>query len=222
MLVKAYGARWSTSVLDDLLAREGAPGVSLEAWLRDRFFEAHCQLFDQRPFVWHVWDGLRDGFAVLIHYQRFTKSTLNTLINVDLGDWIDRQESAVKTGAKGATERLDAARGLRAKLQAIQAGEAPYDIFVRWKPLHALPLGWEPDQDDGVRLNIRPLVKAGILRTPTKNLKIDWKKDRGKDPSTAPWHKLFNGERRNDHHTTLKEKGDARAEKAKKDAAKKS
>lgn len=39
------------------------------------------------------------------------------------------------------------------------------------------------DINDGVRLNIRPLVKAGVLR---KNPKLDWKKDCGKDPPDAP------------------------------------
>lgn len=34
--------------------------------------------------------------------------------------------------------------------------------------------------------------------------------DRGRDVSSAPWHDKFNGERRNDHHTTLAEKRAAR------------
>ncbi|MFO0652823.1 MAG: hypothetical protein U0326_41790 [Polyangiales bacterium] len=215
LLVAAYGARWTTSTLDELLTREGAAGATLEGWLRDRFFAAHCQLFENRPFVWQVWDGLPGGFSVLIHYHRFTKQALETLIDVDLGDWIFRQETAASSKVDGAELRLTAARALQTKLQTILKGESPYDIFVRWKPLESQPLGWEPDLDDGVRLNIRPFVQAGILRTPSKNLKgIDWKKDRGKDPTTAPWFKRFQGERINDHHTTLDEKKKAREAKA--------
>lgn len=214
LLVKAYGARWTTDTLPELLAREGATGLTLDVWLRDRFFESHCALFHQRPFVWQVWDGEKDGFSALLHYQRLTPSTMRTLIYTDLGDWIDRQETGVKAGAMGAEVRLVAAKKLRAKLEAILEGEKPHDIFVRWKPLDAQPLGWEPDLDDGVRLNIRPFVEANVLRTPAKNLKgIDWRKDRGKDSTTAPWHKRFDGERINDHHTTLAEKRAARAAK---------
>jgi hypothetical protein len=35
--------------------------------------------------------------------------------------------------------------------------------------------------------------------------------DRGKDVASAPWYGVFGGERRNDHHTTLAEKREARA-----------
>ena len=58
-----------------------------------------------------------------------------------------------------------------------------------WRSLHGQAIGWEPDINDGVRLNIRPFMRAelrkggrkgaGILRwKPT----ISWKKDRGKEP----------------------------------------
>jgi len=39
-------------------------------------------------------------------------------------------------------------------------GEAPYDIFVRWKALSEQAIGWEPDINDGVRLNIRPFLSV--------------------------------------------------------------
>ena len=74
------------------------------------------------------------------------------------------------------------------KLKLILAGEPPYDIFVRWKPLEEQPIGWNPDLNDGVRLNIRPFMTAGILR---KNPNIKWTKDRGKEPERDqeqfPW-----------------------------------
>ncbi len=35
--------------------------------------------------------------------------------------------------------------------------------------------------------------------------------DRGKDVDSAPWFAVFQGVRRNDHHTTLAEKRAARA-----------
>jgi hypothetical protein len=38
--------------------------------------------------------------------------------------------------------------------------------------------------------------------------------DRGKDVPSAPWHHLFKGERRNDHHTTLDDKRAARTQAA--------
>jgi hypothetical protein len=61
--------------------------------------------------------------------------------------------------------------------------------------------------NDGVRLNIRPFVEAGVMR---KDPNVNWKKDRGADPASAPWFKVFNGDRINDHHLTLAEKRAAR------------
>ena len=82
-----------------------------------------------------------------------------------------------------------AALQLQEKLKAIQEGEPPYDIYVRWKPLHEQPIGWEPDLNDGVRLNIRPFVEAGVLRS---RFTINWNKDRGTNPDGS--------ERINDRH----------------------
>src|SRR5438128_6715537 len=77
-----------------------------------------------------------------------------------LGDWIQRQRDEVKDGKEGADARLAPALPLQNELEKILAGEKPYDIFVRWKPLHEQPIGWEPDINDGVRLNIRPWLVA--------------------------------------------------------------
>jgi hypothetical protein len=109
----------------------------------------------------------------------------------------------------GDDPRAEAGKILQRKLERVIEGEAPFDIFVRWKPLHAQPTGWEPDLDDGVRLNIRPFIEAGVLAHVPNG--VHYRTDRGKDVPSAPWYGMFNGERRNHHHTTLAEKRSARA-----------
>lgn len=215
LLAAAYGDAWSNDTLAALLADAGHAGKTLETWLREKFFAQHCKLFQNRPFIWHIWDGLRDGFAALVNYHKLDHKNLETLIYTYLGDWILRQKQDLDAGIDGAQERLDAAEVLQKRLELILAGEAPYDIFVRWKPLEQQPLGWEPDLDDGVRLNIRPFLSvpdvgkkgAGILRDKPN---INWNKDRGKDVEASPWYHLFKGDRINDHHLTLAEKQAAR------------
>lgn len=215
LLAAAYGDAWSNDTLAALLADAGHAGKTLETWLREKFFAQHCKLFQNRPFIWHIWDGLRDGFAALVNYHKLDHKNLETLIYTYLGDWILRQKQDLDAGIDGAQERLDAAEVLQKRLELILAGEAPYDIFVRWKPLEQQPLSWEPDLDDGVRLNIRPFLSvpdvgkkgAGILRDKPN---INWNKDRGKDVEASPWYHLFNGDRINDHHLTLAEKQAAR------------
>jgi hypothetical protein len=215
LLAAAYGDAWTTSTLPQLLASADHAGKSLDTWLRDKFFTQHCKLFQHRPFIWHIWDGLKDGFAALVNYHKLDRKTLETLIYTYLGDWMKTQRDDIARGVDGAQEKLAAAEALKKKLELILEGESPHDIFVRWKPLEEQPIGWDPDLNDGVRLNIRPFMTvgdvskrdAGVLRDKPN---VQWTKDRGKDVSSAPWFDTFNGYRMNDHHLSLAEKKAAR------------
>jgi len=69
----------------------------------------------------------------------------------------------VANGVEGADRRLTAAVHLHGELEKILHGEAPYDIFVRWKPLKEQPIGWEPESQRRVRVNIRPWITAACL-----------------------------------------------------------
>ena len=202
---------WKPSVLDNLLADADCAGKGLEAWLRDKFFEQHVKRFHHRPFIWHVSDGLKDGFAALVNFHKLDARNLERLTHYYLGRWISDQEEGVRNGADGAPTRLAAAQVLKSRLELILEGEKPYDIFVRWKKAAEQPIGWNPDLNDGVRLNIRPFMTAEVLRHNKKpKLNITWDKDRGKDAESAPWFRTFEGERINDHHLTLAEKRAAR------------
>ncbi len=211
LLAATYGEEWNNDKLSELLKNADHSGKTLETWLREKFFTQHCKLFHHRPFIWQIWDGLRDGFAALVNYHKLDRKNLETLIYTYVGDWISRQKQDINNGMDGAEEKLAAAENLKKKLELILEGEAPYDIFVRWKPIEKQPIGWDPDLNDGVRLNIRPFMTvpdigkkgAGVLRDKPN---IKWTKDRGKDVESAPWFHLFKGDRINDHHLTLVEK----------------
>jgi len=91
-----------------------------------------------------------------------------------------------------------------------------------WTPLEEQPIGWDPELNDGVRLNIRPFRTipdirkkgAGVLR---EKPNIHWKKDGGADVVSAPWHHLGQeyggkpGDHINDHPISPAEKQSARA-----------
>jgi len=196
LLARTYGKDWSATRQEEMLAQVGYAGASLEDWLRNGFFEQHCTLFEHRPFIWHIWDGLTNGFNALVNYHKLTHANLEKLTYSYLGDWIRRQQAAVDAEEAGSDARLEATKKLQTKLRLILEGEPPYDIFVRWKPLSQQATGWYPDLNDGVRMNIRPFVRANILR---KRVKIKWEKDRGKEPprdkAEYPWFWGWDGEK---------------------------
>ncbi|WP_392383968.1 Eco57I restriction-modification methylase domain-containing protein [Marinomonas primoryensis] len=215
LLMKAYGPVWSATVEEKLLSSLKAK--DWESWLREKFFEQHCKLFQNRPFIWQIWDGEKDGFSVLVNYQKLDYKGLERLIYTYLDNWISIQKQDIAAGVDGADIRFTAAESLKQQLVAILEGEKGLDIFVRWKPLSEQPIGWNPDLNDGVRLNIRPFMLAkdvgkkgaGVLRAKPN---VHWKKDRGTDVASAPWYHLGleyggkEGDRINEHHLTLQEK----------------
>jgi hypothetical protein len=199
LLASAYGEAWSPAFQEQLLHQVGYGAKTLDLWLHDGFFEQHTKLFQQRPFIWHIWDGRKDGFSVLVNYHKLDGPKLDRLTYTDLGAWISTQQTERDAGQAGAEGRLVAALQLQKKLQLIREGEPPYDIYVRWKPLAQQPMGWEPDLNDGVRLNIRPFIAAGVLRS---RVNVNWNKDRGRNPDGS--------ERLNDLHRTIAAKRAAR------------
>ena len=224
-----------------LLSDAGSKATNLEDWLRDEFFEQHAKLFHHRPFLWHLWDGRPDGFHALVNYHQLAApdgaghKLLESLTYAYLGDWIRRQKDDAANGVPGAEDRHLAAEFLQQELIQILHGEPPYDLFVRWKPLHQQAIAWHPDLNDGVRLNIRPFLLArdvkkkdtGILRWKPN---VKWTKDRGSEPQRPktdfPWFwtwdektsdfkgaAKFDGNRWNDLHYTNEAKQAARTRK---------
>jgi hypothetical protein len=211
---------------------KGSKSKTLEDWLRDEFFEQHAKLFHDRPFIWHLWDGRSDGFHALVNYHKFDHATLQKLTYSYLGNWIQQQSDDAKADKPGAAERLGAARILQTKLAAILQGEAPLDIFVRWKSIKEQAQGWHPEINDGIRQNIRPFLLAGDVGKRGAGLfravPLAFKdKDRGTEPirpkSDYPWFwcehepgtdpeggEEFMGNRWNNVHLTLAKKTEGR------------
>ena len=74
LLAAAYGDAWSQRHAGRSCSNSADhAGKTLETWLREKFFTQHCKLFQHRPFIWHIWDGLRDGFAALVNYHKLDR-----------------------------------------------------------------------------------------------------------------------------------------------------
>ena len=102
VLHAAYGKTWTESVMHMLLTNAGCgAGATLDDWLRNGFFEQHCELFQNRPFIWHIWDTRKDGFSALVNYHKLDQKALENLTYSYLGDWIKRKLLTQRPKGKG-------------------------------------------------------------------------------------------------------------------------
>jgi len=157
--------------------------TSLDEWLDNAFFEYHCGLYKSRPIFWHIASAQGTSpfaFGALVHYHRFDRNRMAKLRASYLRDAIEefRREAGLANKAGRGDDRLEwqakveEAQALDKKLQLIQeghhegsdGGERDYRILTPWKAPGERPKGWDPDLDDGVKVNIEPFEKAGILR----------------------------------------------------------
>ena len=160
------------------------PAASIGEWLENVYFEYHAAFYKKRPIVWHIASSQGSAsfaFGVLCHYHRFDANRMAKLRSSYLRDAIEtfRREAAL-ADREGSVEdrielqaRLEEAQALDRKLQAVQEGhregsagsDRDYQILAPWKSAEERPTGWDPDIDDGVKINIAPLQKAGVLRS---------------------------------------------------------
>ena len=152
-------------------------------WLENAFFQFHCSLYKSRPMFWHIASSQgtsRCAFGALVHYHLFDKNRMAQLRGQYLREAIEtfRREAALADKA-GRTDvrqdwqaRLEEAQELDRRLQRVQEGyhdgpegsDTDYRILTPWKVPEDRPRGWDPDLDDGVKVNIGPLQRAGVLR----------------------------------------------------------
>lgn len=157
--------------------------ASLDEWLANVFFAYHASLYKNRPIFWHIASSQGASpfaFGVLVHYHRFDKNRMAKLRASHVRDVVEELKREVGLADKeGRSEdrvelqaRLEEVQALDKKLQQIQEGhhEGPeggpsdFRILTPWKAPGARPKGWDPDLDDGVKVNIAPLERSGILR----------------------------------------------------------
>ena len=160
------------------------PAAGIGEWLESVYCEYHAGLYKKRPIVWHIASSQGSAsfaFGVLCHYHRFDANRMAKLRSSYLRDAIEtfRREAALADREGRAEDRielqarLEEAQALDRKLQAVQEGhrEGPEGgdrdcrILTPWKSADERPTGWDPDIDDGVKVNIAPLQKAGVLRS---------------------------------------------------------
>ncbi|MFY9826547.1 MAG: hypothetical protein WAM82_34615, partial [Thermoanaerobaculia bacterium] len=158
--------------------RKRVPGYkradAIGDWLTNVYFEYHVRLYKKRPIYWHLASSQQTdpAFGVIVHYHRFGKDALRKLHGSYVRGCVERFERELGQARKDnrtddvvdLQQRIDEVKAFDKKLQALDEGEPP--IRVTWKDAAKQSKGWEPDIDDGVKVNILPLQTAGLLRIP--------------------------------------------------------
>jgi hypothetical protein len=154
---------------------------SIREWLDNAYFAYHASLYKNRPIFWHISSKQGKGpaaFSALVHYHRFDKDRMAKLRGVYLREALGtfRREAALAGQTSRAGDRLEwqgkieEAEDLDRRLQRVQEGfnqgSEDLRILTPWKAEGQRPKGWDPDINDGVKVNIEPLQRAGVLRIP--------------------------------------------------------
>jgi hypothetical protein len=133
---------------------EDSLGKSLDKYFLTDFYKDHLQTYKKRPIYW-LFQSPKKGFSALVYVHRYTKDTVNTLLNKYLRDYLKKLESrinhlvhveATATATKDKTAARKEAEKLRKDLKDCQD----------WERNVILPLAQqrlEIDLDDGVKVN---------------------------------------------------------------------
>lgn len=153
-------------------------------WLNNQFFAWHASLYQSRPIRWHLasnQDRRREpAFAALIDYHKFDRNRMAKLRSTYVKEFLAtlRKNAAMASKEGREADRLELedqveevtrfdqqlARIEEGHHEGSEGGDRDYRILTPWKSPAERPQGWDPDIDDGVKVNITPLIRANILR----------------------------------------------------------
>jgi hypothetical protein len=140
---------------------EDSLGKDLRKYFLNDFYKDHLQTYKKRPIYWLV-QSPRKGFSVLLYLHRYTRDTMNLVLNRYLRDYQVKlrnrltqvtQEQVTATTAKAKTEARKESDKLTKSLHECE----------EWERQTVLPLAQariELDLDDGVKTNYLKLGEA--------------------------------------------------------------
>jgi Mrp family chromosome partitioning ATPase len=149
----------------------GADSLSFDDWLAEEFFSRHLRRTNGDPFVWHL-TSEEGSTQVLAHATRFDRTSVEIVISDVARRMIDRLERDLKAAnARGYSDR---ARVIESHLTDVRRFEVALGWLVgaegegvqdgRGRKGHAT--GWNPDWTLGLRENLAPIQRAGLLPFP--------------------------------------------------------
>jgi hypothetical protein len=149
----------ASSLNTDLAFIETALGKDLRKYFCSDFYKDHLQTYKKRPIYWLVQSPAgpsRGGFACLIYLHRYTKDTLNLVLNNYFRPYLQKLEARL---AQLGLDQLNDALPSRDRTAARKEAEKITKVLKEcqaWEQDSLLPLAQqriELDLDDGVKVN---------------------------------------------------------------------
>lgn len=154
--------------MDGILGKGG-----LAAWLGDPFFKKHVSQFKKRPILWQVTSPGKN-FRILIYYHKIDHDTLPKVRSLYLWPLLERARTQLRVEKKQAPLEMKAIARLEEYIADLEECDRRLEHVIQGSVKVKLPewaVGpyrdgkppYNPDLNDGVRVNILPLQAAGLL-----------------------------------------------------------
>lgn len=166
-----FGGESAVSIeaeMDEILGRGG-----LAHWLENPFFKKHKSQFRRRPILWHI-TSRNKHFRVLVYYHKIDRDTLPKVRSQYLWPQLERARARLRAARAqdppdvktiGELEEIIAdLEECNERLERVIQGDVDVDL-PDWAvgPYRNGTAPYDPDLDDGVKVNILPLQAAELL-----------------------------------------------------------
>jgi type II restriction/modification system DNA methylase subunit YeeA len=143
------------SITENLRFIEDSLGKDLRKYFCSEFYKDHPQTYKKRPIYWLV-QSPKKGFACLIYLHRYTKDTLNQVLNNYFRPYLQKLEARLaQLGLDQLNDDLPARERTAARKEAEKITKVLKEC-QSWEQDALLPLAQqriELDLDDGVKVN---------------------------------------------------------------------
>jgi hypothetical protein len=171
-----FGAEHAVTIeaeMDEILGRGGLAG-----WLENPFFKKHKSQFNRRPILWQITSPDKH-FRVLVYYHKLDHDTLPSVRSHYLWPLLERAQTQLRIERQKEAPDVKTIGDLEAYIADLQACDRQLERVIQgdldvdlpdWAvgPYRNGQPPYNPDLDDGVKVNLLPLQAAGIL--PYKNV----------------------------------------------------
>ena len=150
---------------------EDSLGKDLRKYFLTDFYKDHLQTYKKRPIYWMV-QSPRKGFSVLIYLHRYTRDTMNLVLNLYLREFEAKLRSRIAHLVEVQTSGAISTRDKTAARKEFDKLTKTLHECEEWERETLLPLAQariELDLDDGVKTNY---LKLGEVLAPIPGLAV--------------------------------------------------